>query len=140
MVNTYSVSKDGNFNVSTNFKIKEFRCKDGSDTILLDSLFVVTKLQVLRDYFNKPVCINSAYRTPAYNKRIGGANNSYHMKGQAFDIVIKDIPLDEICKQAQKIGINGIIRYNTFVHLDNRSTKYYATNNNGIVKKVDSFL
>lgn len=140
MVNTYYLSKDGESNISKNFKIKEFKCKDGSDIILLDSGFVISKLQYLRDLFDKPITINSAYRTSSYNSKIGGAKNSYHVKGQAFDIVIKDTDLDAICKEAQKIGINGIIRYNSFVHLDNRLTKYYAINNNGIVKKIDNFL
>lgn len=34
---TYSLKTDGSKNLSTNFKIKEFACKDGSDTVLIDS-------------------------------------------------------------------------------------------------------
>lgn len=140
MVNTYSVKEHGELNVSPNFKIKEFKCKDGSDTVLLDSSFVMTKLQDIRNHFGKPVTINSAYRTPAYNRKVGGATNSYHMKGMAFDIVVKDVDLDEVCKYAQSIGILGIIRYNTFVHVDSREKLYFARNNNGKVTKVSSFL
>lgn len=140
MVNTYSLKVNGNQNVSPNFRIKEFKCKDGSDTILLDSSFVISKLQKIRDHFDKPVVINSAYRTPTYNKKVGGASNSYHTKGMAFDIVIKGVDLDEICKYAQSIGVLGIIRYNTFVHIDSREKLYFARNNNGKVTKVASFL
>lgn len=135
----YSLSVDGEKNISPNFKIKEFKCKDGSDEILLDSSFVINKLQAIRTHFGKPITINSAYRTISYNKKIGGAKNSYHTKGMAFDIVVKDIPLDEVCKFAQSIGIKGIIRYNTFVHVDARENVYYALNNNGKVTKVKSF-
>lgn len=140
MVDKYSLKMDGDRNISPNFKIKEFKCKDGSDEILLDSSFVITKLQAIRNHFGKPVKVNSAYRTPSYNKKVGGAKNSYHMKGMAFDIYISGISLDEICKYAQSIGILGIIRYNTFVHVDARESLYFARNNNGKVTKVASFL
>ena len=140
MVYRYSLKIDGEKNIAKNFKLKEFRCKDGSDEILLDSSFVITKLQSIRDHFNKPVRINSAYRTVSYNESIGGAKNSYHTKGMAFDIVINGIDLDDLCKYAQSIGILGIIRYNTFVHIDARTNLYFARNNNGKVTKVTSFI
>lgn len=138
-MDVYSLKKDGETNVSPNFKVKEFKCKDGSDEILLDSSFIKLKLQAIRDHFNKPITINSAYRTIAYNKKIGGAANSYHTKGRAFDIVVHDIPLDEVCRYAASIGIKGIIRYNTFVHIDSRDNQYFARNNNGKVTKVNGF-
>lgn len=140
MIDRYSLKNDGEFKVAPNFKVKEFKCKDGSDEILLDSSFVLNKLQAIRTHFDKPVKINSAYRTPAYNKKIGGASNSYHMKGMAFDIHIPGVSLDEICRFAQSIGILGIIRYNSFVHVDSRESKYFARNNNGKVTKVSSFI
>lgn len=140
MIKTYSLSKDGDHNISANFKVREFKCKDGSDTIVCDDTFVALKLQAIRNHFGQPITVNSAYRTPSYNAKVGGAKNSYHMKGQAFDIVVKGVSLDEVCKYAETIGVLGIIRYNSFVHLDSRTTKYYARNNNGKVTKVSSFL
>lgn len=140
MVDKYSLKVDGEKKISPNFKLKEFKCKDGSDEVLLDSSFVREKLQAIRDHFGKPVLINSAYRTESYNKKVGGAKNSYHMKGMAFDIRISGVDLDTICKYAQSIGVLGIIRYNTFVHIDARPNLYFARNNNGKVTKVSSFL
>lgn len=139
MVEEYSLKRDGERHVAPDFKIKEFKCKDGSDVILLDSSFVLNKLQAIRTHFGKVIRINSAYRTIPYNKKIGGAKESYHTKGMAFDIVVEGVPLDEVCKYAQSIGIKGIIKYNTFVHVDARSNVYYARNNNGKVTKVSSF-
>lgn len=135
----YSLKRDGDINISPNFKVKEFKCKDGSDEILLDSSFIKLKLQAIRDHFGKPVTINSAYRTVSYNKKVGGATNSYHTKGRAFDIVVKDVPLNDVCSYAASIGVKGIIRYNTFVHIDSREQQYFARNNNGKVTKVNSF-
>lgn len=135
----YSFSKTGNINISENFKLKEFRCNDNSDKIILDVDFVKDKLQKIRDHFGVPVIINSAYRTPAYNKKVGGATSSYHLTGQAFDIVVQGVKPEHVAKYAQQIGVPGIIQYNTFVHVDSRKGKYYALNDNGKVTKVNSF-
>lgn len=139
-VKTYSLRKDGETNISANFKVKEFRCKDGSDTVLIDVDFVKNFLQKIRSHFGVPVTINSAYRTPEYNKKIGGAKSSYHMKGQAFDIVVSGHTPLEVARYAQILGINGIIQYNTFVHVDSRPMRYWARNNNGKVTQKTSFM
>lgn len=133
MVHTFSVKMDGNKQISKNFKVSEFRCKDGSDLVMIDTDFVISKLQRIRDHFNVPVTLNSAYRTPSYNNKIGGATNSYHTKGRAFDIVVKGVPVEEVAKYAVSIGIKGVIKYNTFTHIDSREKEYHATNNNGKV-------
>lgn len=132
-VKTYSLSKNGEESISANFKVKEFRCKDGSDAILIDSDFVKNYLQKIRDHFNVAVTVNSGYRTPAYNKKVGGATNSYHVKGQAFDIVVKGRTPQEVAQFAQQLGIMGIIQYNGFVHVDSRAGKYWARDDNGKV-------
>lgn len=138
-VQQFSKSRDGAKQLSENFKVKEFACKDGSDKILVDVTFVQTHLQDIRTHFGKPVTVNSGYRTPAYNTKVGGAKNSYHMKGRAFDISIKGVTPQEIAKYAASIGVPGVIQYNTFVHVDSRDNKYWARNNNGLVTKVTSF-
>ena len=40
--------------------------------------------------------INSGYRTPAYNKQIGGATNSQHCKGEAADIYPLEKDIDDV--------------------------------------------
>lgn len=136
----YSLARDGEMQIAKNFKAKEFRCKDGSDRILIDTDFVVNKLQKIRDRFDAPVTINSAYRTESYNKKVGGAKSSYHMKGQAFDIVVKGKTPLEVAQFAQTIDITGIIQYNTFVHVDSRQTKYWARNDNGKIYRKETFV
>lgn len=132
----FSLKLDSNKQISTNFKVKEFKCKDGSDKILVDKEFVSTKLQDIRNHFKIAVTINSAYRTPSYNKKVGGATNSFHVKGRAFDIVVKGRTPTEVAKYARSIGIKGVIEYNTFVHVDSRPNKYWARNNAGKVTLV----
>lgn len=140
MVKEYSLARDGETKISDNFKVKEFRCKDGSDKILIDTDFVKNKLQLIRSHFGRPVTINSAYRTESYNKKVGGAKSSYHMKGQAFDIVVSGHTPLEVARFAESIGVNGIIQYNTFVHVDSRSTRYWARNDNGKVMVKSTFM
>lgn len=123
-IKTFSKKRDGNINLSANFKVKEFACKDGSDLIKID-LDMIPILQKIRD-LGGVVTINSAYRTPTYNKKVGGATNSYHCKGQAFDIKCSGLSLDNICRIANTLGVKGIIRYPTFVHIDSRTSKYHA--------------
>lgn len=135
-IKVFSFKSDGAKQLSANFKVKECKCKDGTDSIVVDVEFVASKLQDIRNHFKTSVTINSAYRTPSYNKKVGGASSSYHMKGRAFDIVVKGHTPSEVAKYARSIGVKGVIEYNTFVHVDSRPQKYWARNNNGKVTLV----
>ena len=136
-VKTYSLKKDGDKKLSANFSVREFRCNDGSDTILI-SPETVAILQAVRDYFGKPVTINSAYRTPAYNKKVGGASASQHVKGTACDIVVSGVPASAVAAFLEaKYPKNGIGQYSTFTHIDTRGWKSYWKNSGSNV--VSSF-
>lgn len=128
-VKTFKKSVDGNKNLSANFKVKEFACNDGSDTILID-LDMIPILQEIRN-LGGVVSINSAYRTDKYNAKVGGATNSYHKYGRAFDIRCSGMKLDDICNVANTLGVKGIIRYSSFVHIDSRITTYHHSNVTG---------
>lgn len=43
-------------------------------------------LQPARERYGKPITVNSGYRSPSVNKRVGGAATSQHLTGQAADI------------------------------------------------------
>lgn len=51
-------------------------------------------LQPLRNYLDKPITINSGYRSVQVNKAVGGVSNSQHITGCAADIRIS--PLDMV--------------------------------------------
>lgn len=127
-VKTYSKAKSGNVYLTTNFKVSEFACNDGSDAVLID-LDLVNFLQQIRDWAGAAVTINSAYRTATYNAKIGGASSSYHVKGQACDIVVSGKTVKQVAAYAEVLGMKGILRYDTqnFVHVDTRASKYWAT-------------
>jgi len=92
--------------LSKNFKLSEFACKDGTKTVMLD-MVLVEKLQQLRGIIGKPIQIVSGYRTKEYNKKIGGAPRSQHMKGKAADIKIKGVKPLEVAKIAEIVGFKG---------------------------------
>lgn len=123
-IQAYSKAKDGNKNLSANFKVREFACTDGSDPIFIDSE-LVNVLQKIRTYFGKSVTITSAYRTPAKNKAVGGETYSQHQYGRAADIKVKGITPKKVAAYAEKLLPNkgGIGTYSTFTHVDVRSTK-----------------
>lgn len=131
-VHSYSLRKDGSKRIliagqESNFLLKEFRCKDGSDEILLDS-GLVELLQKVRSRFGKAVSVTSAYRTESHNKSVNGATSSYHVKGQAADFTVTGVSNREVAKYLQGIGAKGVGLYNYtggFVHVDTRGKKYY---------------
>ena len=43
-------------------------------------------LEVLRDRYGQPIVINSGYRSPQLNKKVGGVSTSNHLIGCAVDI------------------------------------------------------
>ena len=43
-------------------------------------------LEVLREKASQPIIINSGYRSPQLNRKVGGASNSNHLTGCAADI------------------------------------------------------
>lgn len=139
MVKTYSMKKEGPKKLSENFVVSEFACKDGSDKVLIDTELVEV-LQKIRDHFDKPIIITSAYRNAAYNRKIGGVSNSQHCKGTAADICISTVEHAEIAKYAEYIMPNkgGIGLYSNFVHIDVRANRSRWTNF-GTEKVVSDF-
>lgn len=136
-IKAYSLKTDSNKILSTNFKVKEFKCKDGSDIILIDDKLVYY-LQQIRNHFGKAVIINSAFRTATYNKKIGGATKSKHIEGRAADIKIAGIKPIMIAAYAESIGIKGIGLYDSFVHVDTRTNKSFWKGSNQI--KMNTFM
>ena len=125
---TYSLKKDGDKHLTKDFRVREFRCKDGSDKILIDT-DLVNLLQQIRDAFGRAVTINSAYRTPTHNKRVGGASNSQHVKGTAADIRVQGVPpfaiaawMEQYIKSVGKHAC-GYYPISLFCHVDVRATK-----------------
>ena len=55
-------------------------------------------LQPVRDHYGKGVKVNSGYRHPEVNAKVGGSKTSDHCKGQAADIEIPSVPNADLAK------------------------------------------
>lgn len=115
--------------LTKDFHISEFNCRDGSPVppeLIENVRELARNLQVLRDYIGEPIHVNSGYRTPAYNKRIGGVANSQHVKARAADIVCKSKSPKQLANIIEKLIAahqmrqGGIGIYKGFTHYDIR--------------------
>ena len=120
----YSKAKDGNTALSRNFRVREFACGVGTDTVFV-APELVTVLQNIRDHFGKAVTINSGYRTETHNKKVGGAAYSQHKYGTAADISVSGVTPSKVAAYAETLlpGKGGIGIYNSFTHVDVRPVK-----------------
>lgn len=65
--------------------------------------------------------VNSAYRSPSRNRTAGGAKKSQHMHGNAFDIDVSGMPIEErkvLIAQAKSVGFGGVGVYDNALHFD----------------------
>jgi len=55
-------------------------------------------LQPVRDHFARGVKVNSGYRSPDVNAKVGGSRTSDHCRGMAADIEIPGVPNHELAE------------------------------------------
>lgn len=123
-VKVYSLATEGDKQLSDHFKVREFRCKDGTDPVFVSDALVGI-LEAIRLHFGTPVHINSAYRTPQHNAKEGGVKTSQHTYGLAADIRVDGHTPAEVYAVADSMlgDHGGVGIYDTFVHVDARSKK-----------------
>ena len=130
-IKEYSLAKDGAKQLSPGFKVREFRCRDGSDAIIIDQTLVVL-LQAIREHFGRAVVITSGYRTAAHNAKVGGSKSSQHLLGKAADIQVADTTVEAVAAYAESLmpDWGGVGRYPVkagrakgWVHVDTRPNK-----------------
>jgi uncharacterized protein YcbK (DUF882 family) len=118
--------------LTKDFNRSEFDCNDGSvmpKEVLLNIQKLANQLQVLRDCLGVTITVNSGYRSPSYNKKIGGVSNSQHVIGKAADITAKGYTpaqvyarIEELIKSGDMLQ-GGLGSYSTFTHYDIRKTR-----------------
>ena len=114
--------------LTKNFDLTEFDSKDGAEMpaeVLCNVRKVAENLQVLRDELGAPITVNSGYRSPEHNKRVGGATGSTHLTGHGADIVVKGYTPQQVYDTIERLQAEGRMEqgglhaYSGFVHYDN---------------------
>ena len=118
--------------LTANFSLPEFASKDGSDfpeDVKLNLSELAHNLQALRYHFGRSIIITSGYRSASHNLRIGGARDSFHVRGMAADIQISGITprqvydaIEMLIKEG-KMKEGGLGLYNSWVHYDHRGKR-----------------
>ena len=133
-IKQYSLMTDGSRRLAPDFKVRELRCRDGSDTVMVDEALTVV-LQCIREHFGRAVTITSGYRTAAHNAAVGGAKSSQHLLGRAADIRVQGVSVEDVAAYAESLmpDWGGIGRYpkdaahpsrkTGWVHIDTRPNK-----------------
>jgi zinc D-Ala-D-Ala carboxypeptidase len=97
-------------------KTKYFKELDNLDK--MDKTFLL-RLDEARERAGIPFVINSAYRAPEHNAKIGGKPNSSHLKGLAVDISVTNSRQRFIVLNALlEVGFTRIGIADTFIHVD----------------------
>lgn len=118
--------------LSKNFDWNEFQSKDGAvmpDDIKENIKLLVKELEIIRSALGKPMKVNSGYRSPEWNKKVGGKSQSFHMQGMAVDFYVPGMTIKQIKDTIEslisqgKIKQGGLGTYPTWVHYDIRGTK-----------------
>jgi uncharacterized protein YcbK (DUF882 family) len=118
--------------LTKNFSKSEFECKDGSQMpkdVLLNVQKLANQIQVLRDALGVSITVNSGYRSPAHNSKIGGSKTSQHLLGKASDITAQGYTpaqvhakIEELIRSGDMLQ-GGLGSYSTFSHYDIRKTR-----------------
>ena len=132
-----------NDQITPHFRLSEFANTKDGDVVLLNSdvVLFIQMLEEFRVWYNRTMTITSGYRTKAFNKKVGGASNSYHLKGLAADFGLPSAFYNyskarreeflmnvknkwyEICREHGKTG--SVIWYDTWIHLSWWPTWYF---------------
>ena len=98
---------------------------------------VGTVLDPLRKFMNAPILVTSGYRCKELNVKVGGVQNSQHMKGEAADITIAGAKCTDLLRMAGFIecycDYDQLIVYRPqkFIHV---STKIVGNRHEFIIK------
>lgn len=111
-----------------NFKPSEFVCPHCKQ-LKIDPR-IVKIIQYIRDKYNKPITVTSAYRCPEYNSQIGGVPNSAHVRGYALDIsCTTSQDRYRLLNILLNMGLPRIGIASNFIHIDIDPDKYEKTGN-----------
>lgn len=81
----------------------------------------MASFKALEDAIGYPLKVNSAFRDPEHNARVDGAKHSQHMYGNAFDVDVSGMSIEQrqdLIRRARAAGFSGIGVYANALHFD----------------------
>ncbi len=106
---------------SEHFRHAEMQCKHCGLNECTPELLAA--LEAFRALVGKPVIVDSAYRCPVHNAKVGGAKSSQHLSGMAADIRVKGMTpaaLEAIARRVPAIKGIGRADHQGYLHIDVR--------------------
>ncbi|MCF0233208.1 MAG: hypothetical protein HUJ63_13365 [Enterococcus sp.] len=64
-----------------------------------DLTILAVSLEKIRELINEPIIINSGLRSAQHNANVGGVATSWHVKGRAADIRVKNLSANFVYKK-----------------------------------------
>lgn len=121
-------------NLTKHFSLSEYAIGNASNAtcyLTKEAYLQARMLEEFRKWLDKPMVVTSWYRTPGYNKSVGGISNSNHLTGCATDwhtnvkitkaLFIKyATQWNKICKKHGVVGEAGL--YNWGIHFGSSIT------------------
>lgn len=112
--------------LSKNFNLEEFIYSETAERYGIDNTpseeiknnineLVVNVMQPIRDKYGKPIIINSGYRCPELNKKVGGSKTSRHLSGYACDFETKSGQNAELFNMIKEMIDNGEIEVDQLI-------------------------
>lgn len=85
---------------------------------IIDRLtYLASQLDLIRDSIGVPLIVLSGFRCVTLNTKIGGAKRSWHIEGQAADLIAPKFgtPL-ELATHIKKLRDGGVLRAHEIIH------------------------
>ncbi|MEM9161901.1 MAG: D-Ala-D-Ala carboxypeptidase family metallohydrolase [Cyanobacteria bacterium P01_F01_bin.4] len=96
------------------------------ETVVNNIIKIAKVMEEVREFLGeKPITVNSWYRDPATNRRVGGASRSRHLVGDAVDFTVQGISPPQVNRLLEPWwgDRGGIASASSFTHIDARGHK-----------------
>jgi zinc D-Ala-D-Ala carboxypeptidase len=133
-------------NLSENFTLEEMIASETaarhnidqtpSNDVLMNLRRLALFLEDVRKLLDKPIHINSAYRSPLANEAVGGKKTSQHCRGTAADIKVKGMTPDQVVRAIVKSGLqyDQVIReFDSWTHISISNGKDIAPRKQALI-------
>lgn len=108
----------------------------GGRSIDLDGVqpLVTDRFIALQNQFGRILPVSSGFRDPEKNAAVGGAKGSQHMHGNALDVDVSHLDIDErkhLIGMASAMGFTGVGVYDNALHLDMGPRRAWGPDHHG---------